>query len=90
MPPWTSSSRSPTTSRGTFNIGVRSFLREDRSRIEAFEAFENGQSLPWIRRRRPRTGEWEWHFATPATNEVRTFELHYRVPRAVQVGTDAR
>ncbi|MEZ5218672.1 MAG: DUF2207 domain-containing protein [Ilumatobacteraceae bacterium] len=75
-------------SGGPFTIGVRSFLREDRSRIEAFEAFENGQSLLVDPPSQTPTGEWEWHFATPATNEVRTFELHYRVPRAVQVGTD--
>ena len=73
---------------GPFTIGVRSFLAEDRDRITDFEASEDGVGLRVDAPDETPTGEWEWHFPAPVTDETHTYELRYTVPRAVTVGSD--
>ncbi len=75
-------------SGGPFTVGIRSFLPADRSRITGFTAREQGDRLLTTAPGDSISHEWEWEFARPATDEDRTFELAYSVPRAVVIGSD--
>ena len=73
---------------GPFTIGTRSFAPASRDLVQDFAATEDGRSLTVDPPSETPTGEWEWHFASPATNEQRTFVLTYRVDDALTVGPD--
>ncbi len=73
---------------GPFTIGTRSFFAADRDRIDDFSATEDGVELDVDPPGDTPTGEWEWHFDTPATDEQRTFELSYTVDDAIELGSD--
>ncbi len=73
---------------GPFTIGTRSFIAADRSRISGFSAAEDGEALRVDPPASTPTGEWEWHFASPVSDEHRTFTLSYTVDHAVQLGSD--
>lgn len=75
-------------SGGPFTIGTRSFLDEDRSRIRNFQVSENGTQLQVDPPSDTPTGEWEWHFALPVSDETHTYTITYDVPLAVTIGSD--
>jgi uncharacterized membrane protein len=74
-------------SGGPFTVGVRSF-ESDRTRVVGMTVSEAGRPLVVDPPSSTPTGEWEWRFDRPATNEERSFELRYTVEGAVQVGPD--
>ena len=73
---------------GPFTVGIRSFLPDDRARISDFSATAQDVLLTTTAPASSISGEWEWEFDRSATDEDRTFELTYDVPRAVAIGSD--
>ena len=73
---------------GPFTVGIRSFLPDDRNRISDFTATAQDVLLTTTAPTSSISGEWEWEFDRSATDEDRTFELTYDVPRAVAIGAD--
>jgi uncharacterized membrane protein YgcG len=73
---------------GPFRVGIRSFDPTSRTSIVDFAVTEGGVALDVHPPSETPTGEWEWTFASPARDEVRTFVLTYRVAEALTVGPD--
>jgi uncharacterized membrane protein len=73
---------------GPFNFGIRSFRPDQRRRITDFSATaENGEPLTVIPPSTSLSGEWEWGLRGVSNRRV-TYTLRYKVPDAIDLGTD--
>ncbi len=72
---------------GPFSVGIRSFERS-RDQVVEFTASDDTGPLEVVPPDQTPTGEWEWLFRVPISNERTTFTLSYRVVDAVDVYAD--
>lgn len=73
---------------GPFRQGLRTFEREDLSRIVGFRVDEDGLPLTVIGPPESEIDGWAWDFPSPVSDSTHTYVLRYEVPDAVTVGSD--